>query len=329
MSKINILVTGVGSEVGQGIIKALRLSKYNCNIVGCDANPNSAGFFMSDSHYVIPMAASKDYLDNVMKICKNHSIKLIFSGTDQELKVLSKNRSLFKNINTLLVVQPEKLLNIFSSKYNTYQFLKDNGIPVPATMLVDDKVSIKKVMNEFNFPLILKPDISHGSKNMYLVHNKEELNLYLKLSKNKKYVIQQYLPADDQEYTCGVFNCKHLKEPYVIIFKRKLIEGVSGVAEIVFDKDILSVCKKVVKSSNLEGAINIQLRKFKSKPFIFEINPRYSSTVGIRAKCGFNDAQMAIDYFLFNKIPVKPNIKKKKVLRYKDEIYIDKESKKK
>ncbi len=328
MSKLNILVTGVGSEVGQGIIKALRLSKYKCNIVGSDANPDSAGFFMSDSHYVIPMAASKDYLDKVINICKNNGIKLIFPGTDQELKILSKNRLLFKNINTLLIVQPEKLLDIFSSKYNTYQFLKDNGIPVPETMLIDGKVDIKKVVSRFGFPVILKPDFSNGSKNIYLAHGKEELNLYLQLSKNKQYVVQQYLPDEDEEYTCAVFNCKRLKEPYVIIFKRKLVEGVSGIAEVIFDEDIMSVCRKVAKYSDLEGAINIQLRKFKNIPFIFEINPRYSSTVGIRANCGFNDVQMAVDYFLFGKTPIKPNIHKKKILRYKDEIYINKEAKK-
>jgi len=329
MSKLNILVTGVGSEVGQGIIKALRLSKYKCNIVGCDANPDSAGFFMSDSHYVIPMASSKDYLDNVIKICKNRSINLIFPGIDQELKILSKNRSLFKNINAVLIVQPEKLLDTFSSKYNTYQFLKDNGILVPETVLVNSKMNVKKIIDKLKFPIILKQDISHGSKGMYMASNKEDLNLYLQLAKNKKYVIQQYLPDDDEEYTCAVFNCKRLKEPYVIIFKRKLVEGVSGIAEVIFDEDIMSVCKKVAKYSDLEGAINIQLRKFKNMPFIFEINPRYSSTVGFRANCGFNDIEMAVDYFLFGKIPAKPAIQNKKVLRYKDEIYIDKKAKKK
>lgn len=329
MSKLNILVTGTGVEVGQGVIKALRLSKYKCNIVGCDMNPDSVGFFMCDSHYVVPKATSPDYLDKIIDICKNRNIKLIFPTVDLELQVLSKNKSLFKNINTLLVIQPEELLNTFSSKYNTYQFLKNNNIPVPATVFVDNRTDIKKALNKFNFPLILKPDFGRGSKGIYLAYSKEELNLYLQLIKKKKSVIQQYLPAEDEEYTCAVFNCKYLKEPYVIVFKRKLIEGVSGVAEVFFSKDIISTCKKVARCSNLDGVINIQLRKFKNTPFIFEINPRYSSTVGMRANCGFNDVEMAIDYLLFNKIPAKPDIRKKRILRYKDEIYIDKKIKNK
>ena len=320
MSKLNILVTGVGSEVGQGIIKALQLSKYDCNIISCDTCSDSAGFFMCDEYYVVPKATSTNYLDTIINICKNRDIKLIFTAVDLELPILSKNRLLFKNIGTIVVVQPEELLNIFLSKFNTHKFLKDKGIPTPRTIFIGDEKDVK--LTNFTFPLILKPDFSQGSKNIHVVHNAEELSIYLQLAKNKC-VIQEYLPEEDEEYTCGVFNCNYLEEPYVIAFKRKLIEGVSGIAEVSFDEDIISVCKRVAKSCKLEGSINIQLRKFKNKAFIFEINPRFSSTVGIRAKCGFNDVEMAIDYFLFYKVHSKPNIQKKKIVRYKDEIYID------
>lgn len=322
MSKINILITGVGSEVGQGVIKALRLSKYRCNITGCDANPDSAGFFMCDSHFVAPKADSPGYLKKIINICKSKNIKIIFPAVDVELEILSKNKQLFRNINTIVDVQPEELLNIFLSKYNTYKFLKNNKISAPHTVLLGGTINTKKIINEFDFPLILKPDIGHGSKNLYLAHNKKELDFYLKSAKKEKYVVQQYLPDEDEEYTCGVFNCKSLKEPYVIVFKRKLVEGITGIAEVCFDKDIISACKKVAQCSDLDGSINIQLRKFKNKPFIFEINPRYSSTVGIRANCGFNDVKMAVDHFLFNKVPARPNIQNKKILRYKEEIYI-------
>ena len=322
MSKLNILVTGVGSEVGQGVIKALRLSKYTCNIVGCDMNSDSAGFFMCDSYHVVPGATSSTYLKKMIKICEDNNIKIVFPVVDAELRTIMENQVLFKEINVLVISQPIELLDIFLTKYNTHQFLKNNNISTPATLFIENKTSLKEIIGKLNFPLILKPDFGQGSKNIYLVHNRKELRLYLMLIKSKRYVAQQYLSAENEEYTCAVFNCKYLKKPYVIVFKRKLIEGTSGVAEVVFDKNIMLTCKKVVEYSNLEGSINIQLRKLGNTPFIFEINPRYSSTAGIRANCGFNDVEMAIDYFLFNEVPVKPNVCKEKILRYKEEIYI-------
>jgi len=326
MNKLNTLVTGVGAEIGQGIVKALRLSRYDCEITGCDANPDSAGFFMCDDYCKVSRAESPDYLDKIVDICRSKNIKLLFPAVDAELRILSENKLLFENINTTVIVQPNELLNIFLSKYNTYKFLQKHGISAPLTLFTNSQKNIAEITARLSFPLIIKPDFGQGSKNLYLVHSRKRLALYLQLIEDEKYVVQQYLPAEDEEYTCAIFNCNYLQEPFVMAFKRRLVEGVSGIAEVSFDREIVSVCNKVSESSNLEGAINIQLRQFRGKSFIFEINPRFSSTVGIRAKCGFNDVEMAIDYFLFGKTPLKPSVHRKKILRYKEEIYLDMEN---
>ena len=41
--KMNILVTGVGGDIGQGIIKCLREINYHNIIVGCDIDKYAAG----------------------------------------------------------------------------------------------------------------------------------------------------------------------------------------------------------------------------------------------------------------------------------------------
>ena len=40
---------------------------------------------------------------------------------------------------------------------------------------------------------------------------------------------------------------------------------------------------------NLEGSINVQLRMVENTPYVFEINPRFSSTVMFRHLFGFTD----------------------------------------
>ena len=56
-----------------------------------------------------------------------------------------------------------------------------------------------------------------------------------------------------------------------------------------------SGCEQVADALDLEGAINIQLRIDNGEPVIFEINPRFSSTVGFRHRLGFTDGIWAIE----------------------------------
>ena len=46
---------------------------------------------------------------------------------------------------------------------------------------------------------------------------------------------------------------------------------------------------KISKLLKLKGSINIQLRVTNRGPVLFEINPRFSGTVGFRDKLGFKD----------------------------------------
>lgn len=318
-NKINVLVTAVGSEVGQGVIKALKISKYDCEIISCDMDPDAAGFFMSDKHYLVPKATSKDYLSEMLMICERESVDIIFPNADLELEVISSARSLFEEKGIELVVQPVDILKIFLSKYNTYEFLKKNDITVPNTAKLNDD----NEFSELKFPIIVKPNFGQGSKSLYLINDKEEFVKYSTLFEGDGYIAQEYIPSEDEEYTCAVFNHELMDDPYFVIFKRKLKNGTSGVAEVVYDENLRPLFRKICNIINLNGSLNVQFRKFKNKPFIFEINARYSSTTGIRSKCGFNDVEMAIDSFLFNKTPEKPKIVRKKIVRYLEEIYID------
>ena len=45
---------------------------------------------------------------------------------------------------------------------------------------------------------------------------------------------------------------------------------------------------------NLDGSINVQLRLTKKGPVVFEINPRFSSTVLFRHMFGFKDLEWSI-----------------------------------
>jgi carbamoyl-phosphate synthase large subunit len=78
--------------------------------------------------------------------------------------------------------------------------------------------------------------------------------------------------------------------------KRRLSSGVTSFAEVVNDLSIETLCIRIAESLELFGSINIQLRLVEGLgPMVFEINPRFSSTVGMRHAIGFSDLIWSIE----------------------------------
>src|SRR5262249_48782944 len=65
-----------------------------------------------------------------------------------------------------------------------------------------------------------------------------------------------------------------------------------------------------------------QFRIRDGQPFVFEVNPRFSGTAGIRYQYGFNDAEMAFELFRLGEEVRQPELRPAVVLRYWDEIII-------
>ena len=57
-------------------------------------------------------------------------------------------------------------------------------------------------------------------------------------------------------------------------------------------------------------------------PYVFEINPRFSGTSGIRYLYGFNDCEMIFDLLHLKNEVQQPQLRKAVVLRYWNEVCI-------
>jgi carbamoyl-phosphate synthase large subunit len=75
---------------------------------------------------------------------------------------------------------------------------------------------------------------------------------------------------------------------------RKLIGGLTGWAKVIYDPQALELCEKIAIGLDLKGSMNIQMRLTECGPRVFEINPRFSSTVLMRHRVGFSDVLWAV-----------------------------------
>ena len=107
-------------------------------------------------------------------------------------------------------------------------------------------------------------------------------------------IFQEFLEPDNREITCAVYRSKSGKVA-ILQLLRELTDGTTSWATVIKDNKVLKMCEDIAIGLNLHGAINIQLRLTSLGPRVFEINPRFSSTVLMRHRLGFCDLLWALD----------------------------------
>lgn len=289
MAKLNILVSAVGGDLGQSVIKCLRDSNYQPYILGCDLNPYAGGRADVDEFFQAPPAKDKQqYTDFLLRIIEGKKINYVFLLADVEIIFFNENRESFRETNAIFVVSEKFIVDTFMDKYKTVEFFKGNGIPYPKTWMPS------QYDNQLGFPLILKKRRGSGSQRLFKVNDKDELQFYLK--RYNDMIVQEYLPGEDNEYTAGLF--KYDETIHTITFKRTLAPGgFSQQVELVTDESINEFPEDLARRLTFKGSINVQFRRTDRGCIPFEINPRFSSTVYFRHRFGFKDVLWCLDLY--------------------------------
>jgi carbamoyl-phosphate synthase large subunit len=284
---LNILVTGCGGDIGQSLGKILLKSKYTKKLFGIDISDRNAAQFIYPNFSLGLRYTDPEYLNQLKSFIKKNSIDIIIPIAEPELRYFAVQNILGKIGNAKMITASPLSLKIGFDKYKTAQFLKSEGLPFPKTSLAEDPEK------ELSFPFILKSKTGSGSKDIYKINNMNEFLFYTKTG-SEAYVIQEFIDDKNGEFTCGLFRSKDGKIRS-IIFKRELHGGYTGFGEVVENKSITLLLEQLAEKINLIGSINVQLRLQENTPKIFEINPRFSSTVLYRHLLGFEDLIWSIE----------------------------------
>src|SRR6185437_16931079 len=110
-----------------------------------------------------------------------------------------------KKNNLVLVSNTVEIIELFSNKERTFQYLGDIGVPTPATLRVKNRTDLRDI----SFPCIVKPSSgTGGSDSVFLATTMEECILYVELlmKNNREVIVQEYIDVDEGEFTIGVLS---------------------------------------------------------------------------------------------------------------------------
>lgn len=295
MSKITILITAIGSANGLNVLNALRLVKsHSLHLIGVDSNPLSAGLQLCDQGYVISSIKNEEqYFSDIYSIIEKEKVDVVLPIFSKEIPLFAQNQELFEKITTIKLCIPKiQQISNYQDKYLFYKILKENNYLSPKTEILNERY--EEIEDKFKFPFIIKNRLGSGSKSVWIVKNKANLQNFIQNAKiqdirEKKFIIQEFI--EGKEYTidfCCNFESKFLGA--VIRERIEVRDGKCFKGKTVNDREISNKIKNLLHSISFIGPGNIQIIQAPDGQMYFiELNPRFAAGgLPLTIEAGFN-----------------------------------------
>jgi len=274
---LNILVTGAGGDSGIATIRSLREQH---TIVAGDCNEHSPGFELAQKRVLLPTANDPTYLDCVLSVIEDNNIDFVFPNVDEELKTFASN---LHKIPQAIISDPETIC-ICLDKIKTLNRLH-TIVPIPN--------------HPQEYPAIIRPAVSRGSKDVYKVWTEKEAELVFALFNERgidrdRLLVQEYLPGDEVtvDALCDFNGDLVVACPRIRIATKG---GICSVGKNIHDESLLEYVKNITKNLKFYGPINVQFKQDKQGVFkLLEINPRCAGSLSITKRNGVNIPSLSL-----------------------------------
>jgi len=283
-------------------------------LIGGDYLNTSPALNFCDKSYSLNYNINKEYIYQVLEICKKEKVDLIIPLIDPELEFYSKFKNIFNKNGIDVMISSENDILMTSDKIQTYNFFKKlNFIETPNTALLKNFKNIEG----FNEQVILKPKGGSGSTGIYKIRKKsvESFSQIMELD-HSAYIIQDYIDFD-YEVTTDVFV---YEKKIIELCQRQRLKTRGGEVErgmTIKNEKINSVIQKIVELCDFHGVINIQIMVKNDLLYIGEINARFGGGFPLSYHAGAN----MIEHFKYL-----TNAKETKDIffdsRYKEKFYM-------
>ena len=298
MVEKTVLVTGIGGNVGQGILRNIIDLNYNIKLIGCDITSFNPGNHLCDKTFKVPYSYEDGYINSINNIINECNVDLIIPSTDYEVYYLGLNRN---EIKTKVVVSDSEISKFLLDKYLTFELFSKYDIPFAKSWLPKD------YYNTVN-SIIAKPRKGRGSRGIII--NPEKFNHL-----DDSYLIQEM--HEGIEITTSIYINRDNKVHGICSMERKLTNGTTSqiIINDKYDSIFLDIANKIANLGGIKGSINVQSIVDKNgHVFPFEINCRISGTNSIRHNLGFQDVKYTLQEYLFDEEPDIVDIKNNKAI---------------
>jgi carbamoyl-phosphate synthase large subunit len=308
-SRPKVMVLGGGpNRIGQGIefdyccvhaAFALREMGYETIMVNCNPETVSTDYDTSDKLYFEPLTVE----DVVSIYQKEKPIGVIVQfGGQTPLNIAAE----LEAAGVTILGTSVNSIDIASDRGRFSQMMKKYGIPMPESGTASNLEEALVIAKSIGYPLIVRPSYVLGGRGMEIVHDEEELKLYVIaavfVTPDRPILIDRYLENAIETEADALADGENVFIPAVM--EHIEYAGVhSGDAACVIPpvsippKHIATIeeyTRRIASELQVVGVMNIQYAICDDVVYVLEANPRASRTVPLVSKvCGISMASLA------------------------------------
>ncbi len=289
-----IIVLGGGpNRIGQGIefdyccvhaSLALREDGYQTIMINCNPETVSTDYDTSDRLYFEPLT-----LEDVLEIIhlEKPTGVIVQYGGQTPLKLA---RGLAKAGAPIIGTSPDSI-DLAEDRERFQKLIRRLKLRQPPNATARTPAEAVKVADKIGYPLVVRPSYVLGGRAMEIVHNREDLESYMRLairvSEDSPVLLDRFLSdaaevdvdavSDGSEVVIGGI-MEHIEEAGVH-------SGDSACSLPPFSlsrktqEQLRAQTVKLAKSLNVIGLMNIQFAVKNGEIYVLEVNPRASRTV--------------------------------------------------
>ena len=282
----NVFVTDAQMRSSLAVIRSL--GKNGLNVTAGEETRFTTGFFSKYCNsrvvYPNPNKNQSEFVDHLIGELQKKEYDVLFPVADACLKPIIDNEEQISKYTSIAL--PSK--DIFSKGYDkgiTLKIAIDNDIPCPKTYFFDNTEDLHNASEYLEFPLVVKPRISSGSRGLYVCNSFEELVLRFEECQQKygQLLVQEYIPHGGDLGVYTLFNFD--SEPRALTVQRRIRSypasgGPSTLRETVNNetsKKAIDIAFRVLKAMGWVGVAMVEFRidARDGIPKLMEINPRF------------------------------------------------------
>ena len=257
-----VLFTCAGMRVD--ILDAFRAA--GATTIAADVDMYAPTLYAADRYALVPRIDDDEYVPKLAELVRLHDVDLIVPLADMDQLKLARARDRFEP--ALVLLPDAEIVDKMSDKYLAHLHFEERGIDSPATWLPED------VPRTAEFPLLVKARRGYGSRHIYRVHDRAQLEQVV--AQTPEPTMVQAI-CRGEEFSIDVvcdFEGRCLNAIPRTMIESKGGESIKGMT--IRDPALIELGRRVAESIPLHGPANIQcFREPDRTHLLTDVNPRF------------------------------------------------------